>query len=64
MSYTNLNTAAFDGRGRIWLTGQNGIYGRLAALAELELELSAFQNRNMFGKAPKKSGPGEMTVST
>jgi virginiamycin B lyase len=27
--YTNLNTAAFDGRGRIWFTGQNGIYGRL-----------------------------------
>lgn len=29
MSYTNLNTAAFDGRGRLWFTGQNGIYGRL-----------------------------------
>jgi virginiamycin B lyase len=26
---TNLNTAAFDGKGRIWFTGQNGIYGRL-----------------------------------
>jgi virginiamycin B lyase len=25
----NLNTAAFDGAGRIWFTGQNGIYGRL-----------------------------------
>ncbi len=24
-----LNTAAFDGRGRIWFTGQAGIYGRL-----------------------------------
>jgi len=29
MPYTNLNTAAFDGQGRIWFTGQNGIYGRL-----------------------------------
>ncbi|MCL4767022.1 MAG: lyase [Hyphomicrobiaceae bacterium] len=29
MPYTNLNTAAFDGDGRIWFTGQNGIYGRL-----------------------------------
>lgn len=29
MPYTNLNTAAFDGRGRIWFTGQNGVYGRL-----------------------------------
>jgi virginiamycin B lyase len=29
MPYVNLNTAAFDGRGRIWFTGQNGVYGRL-----------------------------------
>lgn len=27
--YTNLNTPAFDGKGRIWFTGQTGIYGRL-----------------------------------
>jgi virginiamycin B lyase len=27
----NLNTAAFDGQGRIWFTGQAGIYGRLDA---------------------------------
>ncbi len=27
--YTNLNTAAFDRKGRVWFTGQNGIYGRL-----------------------------------
>jgi virginiamycin B lyase len=26
---TNLNTPAFDGKGRIWFTGQAGIYGRL-----------------------------------
>jgi virginiamycin B lyase len=25
----NLNTAAFDGKGRVWFTGQTGIYGRL-----------------------------------
>ncbi len=25
--YTNLNTAAFDGRGVLWFTGQNGVYG-------------------------------------
>jgi virginiamycin B lyase len=29
MPYVNLNTAAFDGKGRIWFTGQNGVYGRL-----------------------------------
>ena len=27
--YANLNTAAFDGSGIHWFTGQNGIYGRL-----------------------------------
>ncbi len=27
--YTNLNTAAFDRKGVLWFTGQNGIYGRL-----------------------------------
>jgi virginiamycin B lyase len=27
--YANLNTAAFDGRGVLWFTGQSGIYGRL-----------------------------------
>ncbi|MBI5668129.1 MAG: lyase [Chloroflexi bacterium] len=27
--YTNLNTAAFDGSGVLWFTGQSGYYGRL-----------------------------------
>jgi virginiamycin B lyase len=27
--YVNLNTAAFDGTGRLWFTGQNGVYGRV-----------------------------------
>lgn|SRR5512134_1447976 len=27
--YANLNTAAFDGKGTLWFTGQSGIYGRL-----------------------------------
>jgi len=27
--YVNLNTATFDGRGILWFTGQNGVYGRL-----------------------------------
>ncbi len=27
--YANLNTAAFDRRGRLWFTGQSGIYGSL-----------------------------------
>jgi virginiamycin B lyase len=29
VGYANLNTAAFDGDGLIWFTGQSGIYGRL-----------------------------------
>jgi virginiamycin B lyase len=28
-AYANLNTAAFDGNGILWFTGQSGIYGRL-----------------------------------
>lgn len=27
--YANLNTAAFDGEGKLWFTGQSGVYGRL-----------------------------------
>jgi virginiamycin B lyase len=27
--YTNLNTLTFDKKGRVWFTGQQGIYGRL-----------------------------------
>ncbi len=27
--YANLNTLTFDKRGRVWFTGQNGVYGRL-----------------------------------
>lgn len=29
VGYANLNTAAFDGEGMHWFTGQNGVYGRL-----------------------------------
>src|SRR5579864_7656627 len=29
MPFVNLNTAVFDKNGRVWFTGQNGIYGRL-----------------------------------
>src|SRR5437660_7316662 len=27
--YVNLNTLTFDKRGRVWFTGQQGVYGRL-----------------------------------
>ena len=36
--YANLNTAAFDGEGILWFTGQSGVYGRLdPAAGEVEV---------------------------
>ncbi len=49
----NLNTAAFDGKGRIWFTGQAGIYGRL------EPETGAMQ----VWDAPRGVGPYGMTAT-
>ena len=46
-SYANLNTAAFDGRGTLWFTGQAGIYGRLDPKSGA---MKVFQ-------APRGSGP-------
>ena len=45
--YANLNTAAFDGRGVLWFTGQSGIYGRLDPRSG---EMKVFD-------APKGPGP-------
>jgi virginiamycin B lyase len=49
----NLNTPAFDGGGRLWFTGQNGIYGRL------DPKTGAMQ---VF-KAPKGVGPYGITAT-
>ncbi|HYG88260.1 MAG TPA: hypothetical protein VD978_18605 [Azospirillum sp.] len=49
----NLNTAAFDGRGVLWFTGQSGIYGRL------DPKNGAMQ---VF-KAPKGRGPYGITAT-
>ena len=46
-SNANLNTAAFDGRGVLWFTGQSGIYGRLDPKSG---EMKVF-------KAPHGEGP-------
>ena len=43
----NRNTAAFDGRGRIWFTGQNGIYGVFDPTTD---EMQVFD-------APRGAGP-------
>ncbi|HEU4382065.1 MAG TPA: SMP-30/gluconolactonase/LRE family protein [Anaeromyxobacteraceae bacterium] len=45
--YVNLNTATFDGGGRLWFTGQKGVYGRLDPhTGDLQV-----------WKAPRGSGP-------
>jgi len=49
----NLNTAAFDGRGRIWFTGQNGIYGVLDPATD---EMQVFD-------APRGPGPYGITAT-
>lgn len=51
--YTNLNTASFDNKGRIWFTGQNGIYGRLEPKSG---EMKVFD-------APRGRGPYGITTT-
>ena len=48
----NLNTATFDRRGRLWFTGQSGVYGRLDPLS----------GRMRVFDAPR--GPGPYGIST
>ena len=49
----NLNTAAFDGDGVLWFTGQNGIYGRLAPASG---DIEVFQS-------PEGRGPYGITAT-
>lgn len=49
----NLNTAAFDRQGRLWFTGQNGVYGRLSPATG---EIDVFD-------APGGRGPYGITVT-
>jgi virginiamycin B lyase len=49
----NLNTAAFDGNGVLWFTGQNGIYGRLNP---------ATRDMKVF-RAPEGRGPYGITAT-
>lgn len=51
--YANLNTATFDRRGRLWFTGQSGIYGRLDPRTG---ELRVF-------RAPGGAGPYGITTT-
>lgn len=52
-AYANLNTAAFDGKGMLWFTGQSGVYG------SLDPKTGAV---HVF-KAPKGRGPYGITAT-
>ena len=46
---SNLNTAAFDGNGVLWFTGQNGIYGRFDPASEEMQVFDAPRGRGPYG---------------
>jgi virginiamycin B lyase len=52
----NLNTAAFDGDGRIWFTGQNGVYGVLDPATEEMQVFDAPRGRGPYGIAAAPNG--------
>lgn len=52
----NLNTAAFDGRGTLWFTGQNGIYGRLNPSSGEMQVFDAPKGRGPYGIAATPAG--------
>jgi virginiamycin B lyase len=55
-SNANLNTAAFDGEGRVWFTGQTGFYGRLdPETAKMDVWESP-KGRGPYGIAATPSG--------
>ena len=56
LGHANLNTAAFDGQGRIWFTGQNGIYGRLDPKTGEMKVWDAPKGRGPYGIAATPSG--------
>jgi virginiamycin B lyase len=54
--YVNLNTATFDGRGRLWFTGQNGVYGRLEPRTGEMRVWDAPRGRGPYGIATTPAG--------
>jgi virginiamycin B lyase len=48
-SHANLNTAAFDGKGVLWFTGQSGVYGRLYPKKGLVEVFDAPRGRGPYG---------------
>jgi len=54
--YANLNTAAFDGRGVLWFTGQSGVYGRLDPKSGEVRIYDAPRGRGPYGIASTPEG--------
>jgi len=54
--YVNLNTAAFDGKGMLWFTGQNGIYGSLDPKTGAMHVYDAPRGRGPYGIAATPDG--------
>ena len=54
--YANLNTATFDRKGRIWFTGQTGIYGRLDPATNDVKVWQAPRGRGPYGIATTPGG--------
>jgi virginiamycin B lyase len=54
--YVNLNTATFDKRGRIWFTGQSGVYGRLDPATGAMQVWDAPRGRGPYGIATTPDG--------
>lgn len=55
-SDANLNTAAFDAAGRLWFTGQNGIYGVFDSTTEGMEVFDAPRGRGPYGIAATPDG--------
>jgi len=54
--WVNLNTLTFDKRGRVWFTGQNGIYGRLEPKTGAMEIWDAPRGRGPYGIATTPGG--------
>jgi virginiamycin B lyase len=54
--YVNLNTLTFDKRGRVWFTGQNGVYGRLDPKTGAMQVWDAPRGRGPYGIATTPDG--------
>ena len=55
-SYANLNTAAFDGEGDLWFTGQSGIVGKLSVKSGLVSVQDAPKGRGPYGICATPAG--------